>query len=133
MAIAFPDLKPSARSYSPGEYPQTSFRAQNGAVTVVRFGSRRVDSKLDLTFNNISDDDAASILTNYEEVNGVWDNVTFSADSGATGASSDLAEFLEESGGSGLLWRYAGPPQLTSIKPGFSSVSCSFVGVLDGA
>ena len=133
MPIAFPNLKPSARSYSPGEYPQTAFEAQNGAVTVVRFGSRRVDSKLDLTFNNIADTDAASILKNYEQVNGVWDYVTFTAATGSAGASTALAEFIEESGGSGLRWRYAGPPKLTSVKPGFSSISCSFIGVLDGA
>lgn len=133
MPIAFPNLKPSARSYSPGEYPQTAFQGQNGAVTVVRFGSRRVDSKLDLTFNNIPDADAASIMKNYEEVNGVWDYVTFTGDNGAVGAGITLATFIEESGGSGLRWRYAGPPKLTSVMPGFSSIVCSFVGVLDGA
>jgi len=132
MPVAFPNLKPSARSYSPGEYPQTAFQAQNGAVTVVRFGSRRVDSTLELTFNNIADADASSILQNYEQVNGVWDSVTFTTATGAVGTAGSLAEFIEESGGSGLRWRYAGPPRLTSIKPGFSSVSCSFVGVLDG-
>lgn len=131
-AVAFPTIKPTGRSYSPGEYPQTSFEAQNGAVTVVRFGSRRVNSSLELKFDNITDGEASSILANYERVNRVWDYVTFTLNDGSVGASS-LANYIQESGGSGLRWRYEGPPTVSSIKPGISSVSCKFVGVLDGA
>ena len=132
MPVAFPSLKPTSRTYSPGEYPQTDFVAQNGARVVVRFGSRRVDSELALTFKNITDDEASSILANYEQVNGVWDYVTFTGNDGAVGASSSLQNYLREVGGSGLRWRYAKPPTMTSEQPGRSSVSCSFVGVLDG-
>jgi hypothetical protein len=132
LAVAFPSLKPSARSYTPGAYPQTDFTAQNGARTVVRFGNRRVDSSLSLQFDNITDAQAALILANYEAVNRDWNYVTFAATSGTAGASSELAAYLAETGGSGLLWRYAEPPQVRSVYPGVSSVSCSFVGVLDG-
>ncbi len=133
MAIAFPSLKPTSRRYQPGEYPQTDFVAQNGVRTVIRFGSRRVDSSLNLTFDNITDDEASSILANYEAVNSVWDHVTFTVDDGATGASSSLQDYLMETGGSGLRWRYEKSPTVTSVKPGLSTVSCSFVGVLDPA
>lgn len=133
MAVAFPAIKPSGRSYSPGTYPQTEFRAQNGAVTVVRYGSRRVDSELSLEFQNISDSDAALILANYEAVNGPWDYVTFTTSTGAVGASSTLAAYIRESGGSGLRWRYAEPPTVTSVVPGRSTVQCKFVGIMDGA
>ena len=131
-AIPFPDIKPSSRSYSPGAYPQTDFQAQNGARTVVRFGNRRVDSNLLLSFANITDAQAALILGNYEAVNRDWNNVTFSATTGSAGASSELAAYLAETGGSGLLWRYAEPPQVSSVYPGVSSVTCKFVGILDG-
>ena len=131
-AIPFPDIRPSSRSYSPGAYPQTDFQAQNGARTVVRFGNRRVDSSLSLNFANITDAQASLILGNYEEVNRDWNNVTFSATTGTAGASSELAAYLAETGGSGLLWRYAEPPQVTSVYPGVSSVRCKFVGTLDG-
>ena len=131
-AVSFPNVRPTSRSYTPGEYPQTNFEAQNGAVTVVRFGSRRVDSELSLGFNNITDAQAASILANYEAVNGPWNHVTFTTANGSVGAGS-LASYIQETGGSGLRWRYAGPPSVSSIKPGIASVSCKFVGVLDGA
>lgn len=131
--IAFPSLKPSSRSYEPGAYPQTEFQAQNGAKTIVRYGNRRVDSRLQLTFQNISDADAVSILANYEAVNSVWDYVSFTQSDGAAGAATSLSLYLREVGGSGLKWRYDGPPQVTSVYPGLSTVSCAFVGVLDAS
>ena len=131
-AVSFPNIKPSGRTYSPGTYPQTKFEAQNGSVTVVRFGSRRVDSKLSLSFSNISDAKAADILANYERVNRVWDYVTFSAANGSVGAGS-LVSYIQESGGSGLRWRYAEAPSVVSVVPGVVNVQCKFVGVLDGA
>ena len=131
-AVAFPNIKPTGRSYSPGEYPQSNFEAQNGTITVVRFGSRRVNSSLELRFDNITDSEASSILANYERVNRVWDYVTFTLHNGSVAAGS-LASYIEESGGSGLRWRYEGPPTVSCTKPGVVSVSCKFIGILDGA
>lgn len=130
MPVAFPPLKPASRRYSPGEFPQTDFVAQNGVRTVIRFGSRRVDSELDLRFDNITNSEAAAILANYEAVNRIWDHVTFTPQDGSVAAGA-LAQYIQESGGSGLRWRYSGPPIVTSVKPGISSVSCKFIGTLD--
>ena len=130
---AFPDLKPTTRDYTPGSYPQTEFQAQNGAMTVVRLGNRRVDSRLTLTFSNITDAQATAILRNYEQVNGTWGSVFFLPFTAAAGIEdNDLASFMRERNGSGLLYRYASPPVVTSVYPGISSVSCEFVGILDG-
>lgn len=128
----FPDIAPSARTYAPGEYAQTEFKALNGATSVIRYNQRRSNSTLDLTFQHITDDQAASILTHFESVNSTWDYATFSNVSVAAGASESLGKYIEESGGSGLRWRYSKPPQVKSIQPGISSVTCSFVGILDG-
>ena len=48
MAVPFPPNipAPSSRSYSPGEYPQREFQAQNGVKTVIRYGKHRYDSTL---------------------------------------------------------------------------------------
>jgi hypothetical protein len=132
-AYAFPSIKPTSRSYSPGSYPQTEFQAQNGAMTVVRFGNRRVESKLSLTFSNIPDADASAILQHYEQVNGNWGSVfflPFTVDAGVS--DTNLANYMKERGGSGLQYRYDSPPDVQSVYPGISSVTCSFVGILDG-
>ena len=131
MPHSFPSIKPSSRSYNPGEYPQTKFEAQNGAKTIMRYGKNRVNATLKLGFANISDADAALILDNYEDVNSDWDYVTFSSANGTVGVgSTSLSNYLKESG-SGLKWRYSGPPSVTSTSKGMSNVSCSFVACLD--
>lgn len=142
MPHSFPSIKPSSRKYNPGEYPQTKFEAQNGAKTIMRYGKNRVNATLQLGFANISDAEAALILENYEDVNSDWDYVTFSSADGVAGVSdskevegqtnpaSSLQSLIKE-GGAGLLWRYSGPPNVTSTFKGMSNVSCSFVACLD--
>ena len=131
MPHNFPSIKPSSRSYNPGEYPQTKFEAQNGVKTIMRYGKNRVNATLQLGFSNISDADAALILSNYENVNSDWDYVTFSSANGTAGVgSTNLSNYFQEVG-SGLKWRYSGPPSVRSTFKGLSNVSCSFVACLD--
>ena len=131
MPHSFPSVKPSSRSYNPGEYPQTKFEAQNGAKTIMRYGKNRVNATLTLGFSNISDADAALILANYENVNSDWDYVTFNGGYATAGVTNtSLLAYLKESGSS-LKWRYSAPPSVTSSFKGKSNVSCSFVACLD--
>lgn len=129
-AIPFPDLPPTGRSYNPGAYPQTVFEAQNGTTTVVRYGSRRVNSELTLEFRGINTVDANSILRHYEKVNGVWDYVTFTELNGSIGTGARLRQYYEESQ-SGLRWRYAEPPSVQSLVNNRVTVQCRFIGYLD--
>ena len=123
------NITPSTRSYSPGEYPQVEFEAQNGVKTVIRYGKHRTGSSLSLGFDNILDSDAAAILKNYEDINSIWDEVSFTGTNVINGADSTLQPYFVE--GSGLKWRYDGPPEVTSVYPGRSNVECKFVACLD--
>jgi hypothetical protein len=130
-AQPFPGIKPSSRSYSPGTYPSTDFKALDGTKTHLRFGNKRVNATLQLGFSGISDADAASILANYENVNSDWDYVTFNSSNGTVGIGNyTLANYVQENT-SGLKWRYAGPPTVTSVFKNKNNVSCSFVACLD--
>ena len=71
------------------------------------------------------------ILKNYEAVTVADDWVAFTAADGAAGASASLADYLREVGGSGLRWRYDGPPSVQSVTPGRSTVQVKFIGRLD--
>ena len=106
-------LVPSTRSYSPGDYPQVEFEAQNGVKTVIRYGKNRTGATLTLGFNNISDVDAAAILQNYENINSVWDEVTFNGTGVIEGADSQMQSYFVER--TELKWRYDGPPVVTSV------------------
>jgi len=134
--ITFPvDITPTSRNYSPGEFPQSVFEAQNGAKTVLRYGNKRVNASLALSFKNITDNQAAEILASYENINSDWDYLNFNGTDvlkGIEPTTSTLKTYVKEST-SGLRWRYAKAPQVSSgTYPGVSNVSCSFVACLDG-
>ena len=134
--ISFPvGITPTSRNYSPGEFPQTVFEAQNGAKTVLRYGNKRVNASLSLSFKNITDNQAAQILASYENINSDWDYLNFNGTDvlkGIEPTTSTLKTYVRESN-SGLRWRYAKAPQVSSgTYPGVSNVSCSFVACLDG-
>ena len=137
--IPFPDIKPTSRSYTAGVAPRELFRAQNGATTAVQFGKRVVDSLLQLTFNNITDEQAKQIFDNYISIgadgNGDWDYVEFpfEAVNGAMAGIGDegLRRVMAESPGY-RKYRYESPPQITSVFPGRSSVVLTLRGYLDG-
>ena len=140
--IDFPNIKPSTRSYTPGNYPQTEFVAQNGAKTVLRYGNKKVDAKLTLGFTNITDADALLILNLYKDVNSDYDYISFTSSNALAGASTaltaitplSLVDNMAENSSSGvkLRYRFDGPPTVTSVRPGRSNVQCKFVACLDG-
>ena len=130
-AVNFPSLVPSSRSYSPGVFPERQFQSQNGAVVRVRYGNQRYSSSLSLTFANITDVNAALILQNYVDVMDDDNYAAFTASNVAAGASTGLVPWIRETN-SLLKWKYASPPSVQSVKPGLSTVSCEFIGELEG-
>lgn len=137
--IQFPALVPSGRSFSPGSYPEKVFESQNGSKSFIRYGNKPVNASLSLSFSNISDDDANSILTAYFDSESVGENyINFGASSGETlsgithnPTSGSLSSRIGQYS-SGLRWRFSGPPEYSSVFPGVANVSCSFVACLDG-
>ena len=98
-ARAFPSIKPTSRSYTPGNYPSTNFESLDGTKTHIRYGNKRVNATLSLGFSNITDAEAALILENYEDVNSDYDYVTFSSSNGTAGVgSTTLSNYFKEDG-----------------------------------
>jgi len=100
-------------------------------MTLVQFGYQRVDAELDMQFKNVTDERAAEILEHYLAVTGD-DYVTFDKTRGFGGISDDLYSLMD-TGKTTLRWRYDGPPQIASVYPGISTVSCKFIGYLYGS
>jgi len=130
--VPFPNcLTPTSRRYTPGTLPRTKFQAQNGATSFVYFGREHVDARLELEFRNITDDRAAEIITHYESL--IEDDfVTFRGSNTDVykGMDSGLNQLVER--GLKLRWQYDGPPQITSVYPGVSTVQCRFIAYLYG-
>ena len=130
-ARSFPALVPTGRSYTPGVFPEQQFQSQNGSVIRVQYGNQRYSSSLSLTFANITDASAASILENYVAVMGDDKYVVFTDSNVAAGVSTVLVPWIQETN-SLLRWKYASPPSVESIKPELSTVTCEFIGELEG-
>ena len=126
----FPALTPTTRKFTPGVRPETNFSSQNGSTTFVSFGNRMVDCKLELGFNNLDDTYALLILEHYRTT-GPDDYVSFDSQHGLGGMLDTLIIEMNITN-EGLQFRYAGPPEITSVFPGVSSVRCSFTGYLIG-
>ena len=124
--MAFPTLAPTQRLYDPGDWPSKTFNALSGREYRIRYGDRRTSAKLSLSYDNITDVQAEQFLTHYYEATGTFSTfaVPAAASSGWGGTSTAL-----NPGSAGNEYRYASAPQITSVRPGRSSVKVELVGV----
>ena len=133
----FPQLVPTARSMSPGDFANKVFRSQSGIESRVQYGNKASNKTMDLEYNNITEANAAAIHDHYLACNGTLyyfglprspksGNETFSVNDGSESTSNrfSVTPF-------GMRYRYAEPPQFSSVKPGRMSVTVKLIGVLD--
>jgi hypothetical protein len=124
--MAYPTLAPASRSFTPGDYPIKTYQSQSGVETRILYGSKRTNMTLELSYDNITDTEAQSFATHYDEVKGSY--LTFALPSavrsGWTGAPATIDVV------SGAAWRYGEPPSITAVKPGISRVQVKLKGVL---
>lgn len=123
----FPSIVPTTRSFSPGGYPQRTYRSLNGVAVKRTFGNTPYGASLELTFENISDSAAGQIINHYR--NQTATNSRFNLSSSST---AGMADFTLIVAGLNVLdnlrWEYAEPPQVESVHPGRSSVRVSLTG-----
>jgi len=124
--MAYPSLTPSTRNYSSGDYPVKTFTSQSGAESRILYGSRRTGMTLELQYDNLTDANAELFLDHYDETKGTYTTFTLpaSAFSGWSGNKDAIDAATANS------WRYDGPPQVSNVRPGISSVQIKLVGVL---
>lgn len=129
----FPDLVPSSRQLSMGDWPTKTFRAMNGAEVRLLYGNKRTGFKLQLGFDNIPDAKADLIFQHYLACWGTFG--TFSLHVGSRPDSSVKAGYQGDTRVFGAdawdnAYRYESEPTLTSVRPGVSSVSVVLLAVL---
>lgn len=125
MPTPFPELCPTQRDFTPGEYPTRRFTAINGAGRTRIYGNAAFDATLNLTFV-VKDPELAMLLDCWHAAQGSFDELLLPAEIYA-GFSADVeAQFQDY-----LVWRWASVPQVSSLAPGRSSVQVSLIGTLD--
>ena len=122
----FPALKPTTRNWNAGEFPIKNFRAQNGAEIRILYGNRLATKKLQLTYENLKDIETELFFDHYLEMKGTLTQfgLTEETRSGWMGKKSNLGAAYH-----GLAWRYAEPPQITSVFRGRSTVTVNLIAV----
>ena len=129
--MAFPGLVPTSRSFDAGDYPVKTFKAQNGAEKRILYGSNRTNMKLSLSYANITDANAELFLDHYDEMKGTLTTFTIGRDFAKKGWEGSRDTIGAEA--SGNSYRYEGPPQMTQVRPGLSTVTVNLIGIIDSA
>jgi hypothetical protein len=119
----FPALAPSARTFTPGEYPNTGFRAWNGTEERVRHSNVMLESTLRLAFNEITETQMLSILSHYQSQRGGFDSFALSSE--VWSGLSSISDFEL----TGYRWRYAEAPTVVDAYSGRHTVELSLVTV----
>ena len=126
--MAFPNLKPTSRTFQPGDFPVKAFKAQNGTEIRFRYGNKCTESRLSLSYANIADSQADDFLDfYYNTTTGTFK--TFSLSVNALSGWGGNSNFLNGAT-AGTQYRFEGPPQLTQVRPGISTVTVNLIGVV---
>lgn len=125
---AFPELIPSERKFTLGDYPSVSYRSLSGVVFKRSFGNKQTGYTLDLTFKNVKDASAYEIVDHYASVDGTF--ATFKLPNKVFRGMSDDLEASIQAPHADVKWRYASPPEVQSVHRDLSTVTVKLVGDL---
>ena len=124
MAV-FPSYIPTRRNFTPGIFPQKTFRTLGGVAAKRTFGNVAYGAKLELEFTNITDDKVQEIIAHYQFQTQRTQRFQL-PDSVVAGMNNALATSVKAV--STLRWEYESPPAIESIFPGISVVSLTLIG-----
>lgn len=126
--MTYPIIRPTGRSFAGGDYPTKTFRTNNGKNTRILYGNQRVGRTIELTYENVTDAQAYQFMQDYDEQLGTFEEIPLNEDQRDAIFSGWSAEELQIIGGDAMQWRYAESPQITSVRPGRSTVVVKLVG-----
>ena len=105
--MTFPSLVPSARSFTPGNIPQTNQTSLNGIVTGFRRGNRRTQQTLSLSFTNLNETQVNLIKSHYIDRQGTFDIFQLSSEVWS-GYTTPPIPLLGD-----YAWRYSAAPSIS--------------------
>jgi hypothetical protein len=124
MAVAaFPSLKPSARTWTPGSKPVQAFTALSGYEARVLLGPNPIGAALQLGFRNLTEAQFLQITNHFSIAQTTYEVFDLPAEV--------FAGMISYSGvtPTGYKWRYAGAPSIEWTAPGIGNASVSLIAV----
>jgi len=125
--MPYPAITPSSRKFTPPKWPTKAFVSQAGTTTRRLYGSKPAQADLQLTYRNITDDQASAILSHYQTTKGPMGKAVLPPETWE-GASTNLSNQLNASSYSDVDWYFAAAPTVDSIFPGISTVQVKLIG-----
>lgn len=127
----FPALTPTASDFTAPVFPVRSNVSLSGVTSRRLFGSAPARALLRLTFSNIQDSTALTILEAWNEARGPVDPLTVPSEV-LGGTDLDLRAYMLAGGGTALVWHFTeDPPQLQRVKRGISTVQVALEATID--
>ena len=105
--MTIPALTPSARTFTAGNYPQTTQAALSGVTNGFRRGNRRSNQSVSLSFTNLTETQLNLIKSHYIDRQGTFDYFFLSAEVWSGYGTPPIA--LVDA----YAWRYASAPTIT--------------------
>jgi len=121
----FPQIVPSSRTFTEGDYPQQRYTTLSGAIWKRSFGNLKIGNTLDLEFQHLSDDKVQEIIEHYYGENGTLNRFQVFYGTIMGGMATPLIQLITLP--NGVLWSYAGPPQIESVAPNVHTVRVQLV------
>lgn len=125
MSVDFPEICPTRRTYTPGEYATKRFSSISGASNTRLYGSKAFDASLNMSFL-LDDNDMSSLLDSWHESRGGFDTLNL-----PSSVFSGLSDTLQSQIPSYLQWRWAEMPSVESVLPNRSRVQVQLIATLD--
>lgn len=126
MSVPFPAIRPTSRSYEAPEYAQLQPTYLSAIAYPRLLGSKPGKAKLQLSFDNILDNDAALIIAAFMNSLTGFLPVELPSEIVAGIEDSELAYRIRT--GLHLKWYFDGPPRQSSVMKGISSVQVDLIG-----
>ena len=123
--MRYPSLKPTSRNYEHGDWANKRFNSVSGAEVRIRYGDKRYNAQLSLTYSNIPDEEAIEFLVHYHDQYGTYR--TFALPT-AVLAGWSAGSYIPNQ--SVMQFRYAESPRISAVRPGISTVSVNLTGVV---
>ena len=128
MIINFPEVCPAAEGFLAfGRFPNEEFQAVSGARLTKNFGQYAYSLRLSRPFGQIEDSDAVSIVDAWINSLGGFYPVSLPSIIFSDLTPEEIAAIPET-----ISWTIENEPEVRSVAPGWSNVTVTFIGELDG-
>ena len=127
-----PNRNPTTRVFTPGVIPQTRFEAQNGATSFVRFGTTPVNTRLQLTYQNTTEDTAYKFAKFYNKciVENLAVKIPWNSKTVEDMKDADGLRLIVRGGEDGLQWLFEKPITIEANLGGRYNVTIDLIGTL---